>query len=72
MKTFELSVPNMSCGHCVESVASALRGVDGVTQAEVSLAGKKATVHADDAVVDGALLNAVRQAGYSATVLRRG
>jgi copper ion binding protein len=72
MKTVELSVTGMSCGHCVQSVRSALGGVRGVAQVDVSLKGKNATVRADDAVADGALLEAVRRAGYQASVRRAG
>ena len=50
MKTVELSVPDMSCGHCVATVQSALTAVAGVEGVEVSLPAKKATVRADDAV----------------------
>ena len=68
MKTVELSVPSMSCGHCVATVQSALKGVPGVAEVEVSLPAKKATVRADDAVADGALVKAVTEAGYPASV----
>ena len=68
MKTVELSVPDMSCGHCVTTVMSALTVVEGVAEVDVSLEGKKATVRADDAVADGALVKAVEQAGYAASL----
>jgi copper ion binding protein len=72
MRTVELSVTGMSCGHCVQSVKSALAEVRGVAQVNVSLEGKSATVRADDAVADGALVEAVRKAGYAAAVRRVG
>jgi copper chaperone CopZ len=68
MKTVELNVEGMSCGHCVTTVKSALTVVQGVQQVDVSLEGKKATVRADDAVADGALVEAVEQAGYAASL----
>jgi copper chaperone len=68
MKTVELKVEGMSCGHCVTTVKSALTVVQGVHQVEVSLEGEKATVRADDAVADGALVEAVEQAGYAASL----
>jgi copper chaperone CopZ len=68
MKTIELNVEGMSCGHCVTTVKSALTVVQGVQQVDVSLEGKKATVRADDAVADGALVEAVEQAGYAASL----
>ena len=68
MKTVQLRITGMSCGHCVQSVKSALGGVRGVAQVDVSLEGKNATVRADDAVADGALVEAVRKVGYAASV----
>jgi len=68
MKTVELKVEGMSCGHCVATVKSALTVVQGVQQVDVSLEAQKATVRADDAVADGALVEAVEQAGYSASL----
>jgi copper ion binding protein len=72
MRAVELSVTGMSCGHCVQSVKSALGAVRGVAHVDVSLEGKNATVRADDAVADGALLEAVRNAGYAASIRRAG
>ena len=68
MKTVELNVPDMSCGHCVATVKSALAVVRGVDEVDVSLERKRATVRAEDTVADGVLVEAVRQAGYSAAV----
>jgi copper chaperone len=68
MKTVELKVEGMSCGHCVTTVKSALTVVPGVQPVDVSLEGKKATVRADDAVADGTLVEAVEQAGYAASL----
>ena len=68
MKTVELRVPSMSCAHCVATVRSALTAITGVAEVDVSLPEKKATVRADDAVADGALVNAVEAAGYPATL----
>ena len=62
----ELSVPvtGMTCAACVAHVGNALRSVDGVESAEVSLASESANVKlsADGSSAD--LLNAVRDAGY--------
>jgi copper chaperone CopZ len=68
MKTVELKVEGMSCGHCVTTVQSALIAVVGVAQVDVSLEEEKATVRADDAVADGTLVEAVEQAGYAASL----
>lgn len=63
-----LSITGMSCGHCVEHVKTALEGVDGVDSAEVSLDANSATINASTDVLDDALTDAVKAAGYDATV----
>ncbi len=60
----------MTCASCVSHVGRALRRVPGVEQADVNLATERATVtHAAD-LDAGALLQAVRSAGYGAEVVR--
>ncbi len=63
-----LSITGMSCGHCVEHVKTALEGIDGVDSAEVSLDANSATINASVDVLDDALTDAVKAAGYDATV----
>lgn len=64
--TTELKINGMSCGHCVKSVESALKQVPGVQSVQVDLAGGKATVQGD--ADQGALVSAVKEEGYSASV----
>ena len=66
MKTIQLEVSGMSCGHCVATVRSALAGVEGVRDVDVSLRERRATVQADDGVAEDALVQAVDRTGYSA------
>ena len=65
MKTIELDVSGMSCGHCVSTVRSALTAVQGVRSVEVSLPSR-AVVRADDGVDERQLVSAVERAGYQA------
>ena len=65
MKTVEIAVDDMTCGHCVSTVKSALSVVEGVEDVDVELEGKRARVRADDGVSEDRLLDAVRQAGYT-------
>ena len=60
-----LKVSGMKCGGCVSSVKNALEAVPGVESAEVSLEQADAVVTGDADV--GALLQAVEQAGFSAS-----
>ena len=64
----KLEITGMSCGHCVSHVKSALEGVEGVSQAEVSLENHEAEVTLSDQVVDADLIAAVEVAGYQAEV----
>jgi copper chaperone CopZ len=57
-----IEIEGMTCGGCARRVSDALRGVDGVTGAEVDHAAGLATVHGDAS--EGVLHEAVRQAGY--------
>ena len=44
MNTKTLSVPNISCGHCVMAIKKELREVAGVTKVEGDPAGKSITL----------------------------
>ena len=58
----------MSCQHCVAHVTQALEAVEGVSKATVSLDEKSAVVELSSDVPDSALVDAVVQAGYEATI----
>jgi copper chaperone len=62
----KLNVTGMTCGHCQNAVKNALEEVTGVETAQVDLENGTATV-AGAADVN-ALLAAVQEAGYEATV----
>jgi copper chaperone len=65
MATATITVKGMTCGGCVNSVTKALKGVDGVQDANVDLEGQKATVIFDDSQTTvEALKEAVEDAGY--------
>lgn len=65
MATTTITVKGMTCDGCVNSVTKALKGVEGVQETNVDLAGQKATVTFDDAKANvEALKEAVEDAGY--------
>lgn len=67
MKTVTITVKGMTCGGCVNSVTKALKGVEGVQEANVDLQGQSATVTFDEAATHvEALKQAVEDAGYDA------
>lgn len=48
MQTETLHVTGMTCGGCVRSVTNALMGINGVSEASVSLDSGKVVVHYDE------------------------
>ena len=64
----KLNVEGMSCQHCVAHVTQALEAVEGVSKATVSLDEKNAVVELSSDVANSALVDAVVQAGYEATI----
>jgi Cu+-exporting ATPase len=63
-----LSIAGMSCAGCVAAVENALKDVPGVEDAVVNLGDRTASITGD--VEAGALLEAVKKAGYNAAELR--
>lgn len=64
-QTIELTITGMTCDHCVNAVTGALKDVEGVKDAVVSLDEKRATVTAESVDI-AALIAAVEEEGYEA------
>lgn len=65
--TITLTISDMACAGCADTVQAALADVEGVRSASVNLEAKTATVRVDDNRVSaGQLEKAVEAAGYSA------
>ena len=63
MKTQQLAIEGMSCGHCVMHVQKALSKVDGLTIEKVEIG--TARVQVDESLVTNErLTRAVEEAGY--------
>ncbi|MBC8096659.1 MAG: cation-translocating P-type ATPase, partial [Akkermansiaceae bacterium] len=73
-KLSQLSVTGMDCSNCVRHVTEAIQSVPGVHSAMVSLENKQASVRWNPRVTpdSAAVAQAIRDAGYSATVLELG
>lgn len=63
-------VDGMHCAHCAAFVEKSLKAVDGVVDASVDLAGKKASVTLEKAVADDVLIKAVADAGFTAVDIK--
>lgn len=60
----KMLIEGMKCMHCKARVEKALKGVAGVTEAEVDLEAKTARIEADAGVADEALMAAVKEKGF--------
>lgn len=65
MEQAVINVEGMTCGGCVASVTKAIKRLEGVEQANVSLESKIASVIYDKGKTnEGEIKQAVRDAGY--------
>ncbi|WP_291272294.1 heavy metal-associated domain-containing protein [Geothrix sp.] len=62
-----LSVPTMTCGHCVSTIRKALLGL-GLAEARIDLKAKEVRIAAPASAVPG-VLAALSAEGYPATTL---
>ncbi|MEW6422551.1 MAG: heavy metal-associated domain-containing protein [Deinococcota bacterium] len=69
MTQIELNITGMTCGHCQAGVTKALKGVPGVTDAQVDLKTGKAVVYGN--AEPQLLVEAVVEEGYGAQVAQR-
>jgi copper chaperone len=59
MATIEMTLPTMSCGHCVQAVTRAVRQVDPAAKVDVDLERKRLQIEsAGDAAAFAAALKA--------------
>jgi copper chaperone len=60
-----LSVPDISCGHCKTSIEGAVKPLDGVDTAEVSIDDRKVDVAYDPSKIDlSDIIMAISDQGY--------
>lgn len=64
-----LTLKGMSCASCVRKIETALAHVPGVVSASVNFAESTALVEADEKVSHEALIDAVKNAGYEASMM---
>ncbi len=63
----KLKVPDMTCGHCVQTVEKAVKSVDPAAQVEVDLAQKIVVVHTTAS--EQRIADVIRSAGYENEML---
>jgi copper chaperone len=62
---YELTVENMTCGHCISAVTEAVHAVDPAAFVEVDLKGKHVKVNSAAALEP--IKAAIAEAGYPVT-----
>jgi copper chaperone len=60
-------VDDLSCGHCVQAVTQAVKGVDPTAVVTIDLPTKRVEVQSSAA--DAAVAGAIREAGYTPAAL---
>ncbi|MBI2429507.1 MAG: heavy-metal-associated domain-containing protein [Ignavibacteriales bacterium] len=69
MKTYQLNIAGMTCGHCVMSVKKELSKIPALNIKDVKIGS--AVVEADEStIVKEKLLQAVEEAGYTVTSIQ--
>ena len=60
----KMLIDGMKCMHCKATVEKALKGIAGVTEAEVDLEAKTARIILDADVPDDVLIDTVKEKGF--------
>ena len=58
-------IDGMSCNHCKMSVEKALYGIDGITNVEVNLEEKNATITFNKEIKSDIIKNVIDEAGFT-------
>ncbi len=64
MKTTQIKVSGMTCGHCVNSVTEELQTISGVTQVNVDLESGNVTIESGTELDADQIEAAIKEAGY--------
>ena len=63
-KTF--SIPNISCGHCVNAIKTELNELNGVSSVEGNIEGKSVEVEWDAPATEGSIKSKLAEINYPA------
>lgn len=67
MKELNLEIAGMSCGHCVATVSTALKGIEGVSVNNVAV-GSASVSYEPSITTPERIRDAIEDAGYKAKV----
>jgi copper chaperone CopZ len=65
-KTF--SIPNISCGHCVNTIKTELTELEGVSQVDGDIAGKRIEVEWDTPTTEDQIKSKLTEINYPAAL----
>jgi copper ion binding protein len=63
-KTF--SIPNISCGHCVNAIKTELTALEGVSKVDGDIEGKSVAVEWDAPASEDSIKNKLAEINYAA------
>jgi len=66
MENTTFSIPNISCGHCVNSIKTELNELDGISKVEGDIEGKSVEVEWDDPATEDIIKNKLGEINYPA------
>lgn len=64
MTTVTLSIPNISCGHCVHTIQSEVSELTGVKSVEASAQSKTATVVFESPATEEGIIALLKEINY--------
>lgn len=64
MNTVTYKVPNISCGHCVNTIETELSELDGVTLVKANAAEKTVVIEYRDPISELQLVDTLREINY--------
>lgn len=62
--TTTLNVPDISCGHCKESIEGAVTGLPGVNSVVVDIEAKSVALDLTESAVVAEIIDAIEDQGY--------
>ena len=65
MKTIEYTVPNISCGHCVNTIQLEVGDLEGVVSVVAENISKKVVIQYDDPATEDGIVSLLKEINYS-------
>lgn len=65
MNTLEYSVPNISCGHCVNTIQTEIGDLDGVISVVADHASKKVNIEFGDPATEASIIEMLKEINYA-------